>query len=82
MSDIVDSVLSFLSDSFFFIFDWVVDFFKDIFSGRSVISVGRSILNIFLDFKIDFDIKSLFETLFGIVFIIFALKLIVNLIRG
>ena len=82
MSDVVDSILSFLADSFTFLFDWFVDFFKDIFSGRSIVSVGRSILGIFIDFKIDFDLKSIFETLFGIVFIIFALKLIIHIIRG
>ena len=32
MSEIIDTILSFLADSFTFLFDWFADFFKDIFS--------------------------------------------------
>lgn len=82
MSEVLEDVVSLIGDGVSVLFDWFLDFFKGVFSGRSIANVGRSVIDIFLVGKFDFDLKSIFELLFGIVFIIFAFKMLVHIIRG
>ena len=82
LGSIVDTVLTFLKDSISWLLDWFLDFFADIFTGRSIASVGSSVLNIFIHGTFDFSLKSVFELLFGVAFLILAIKILVNLIRG
>lgn len=82
MSEILDTVLSFLSSSISDLIDWVLGFIGDIFTGRSLASLGNSVISIFTNGTFDFSLKSIIETLFGVAFVIFAIKLLVNIIRG
>ncbi|MCR4795323.1 MAG: hypothetical protein K5898_09175 [Ruminococcus sp.] len=82
MTEIFSDVADFLGDAIQDLFSWVLGFLSDIFTGEALISFGRSIIGIFSNGSFDFSIKSLFELLFGVAFIIFAVKLIISIIRG
>lgn len=82
MSEVVESVLDLLGDSIKSLLEWFLDFFTDIFTGETIRSFGHSVLNLFINGSFDFSLKSLFELLFGVAFLIFAVKLIIHIIRG
>jgi hypothetical protein len=82
MTEIFSDVADWLGEAIQDLFSWVLGFLSDIFTGEALVSFGRSCLGIFLNGTFDFNIKSLFELLFGIAFIFFAVKLIISIIRG
>ena len=82
MAELLQSVIEFLADSISDLLEWFLGFFQDIFTGQTIIKFGRAVLGIFLNGSFDFGIKSLFELLFGVAFLIFAIKFLVSLIRG
>lgn len=82
MTEIFSDVADFLGEAIQDLFSWVLGFLSDIFTGEALISFGRSVIGIFSNGSFDFSIKSLFELLFGVAFIIFAVKLIISIIRG
>lgn len=82
MTEIFTDVVDWLGERIQDLFSWVIGFLSDIFTGEAIIKFGRALIGIFSNGSIDFDLKSLFELLFGIAFIIFAVKLIISIIRG
>lgn len=82
LQDAVELFFSFLYDAASWLFDSFLNFFGDIFTGRSISSVGSSILNIFMHGTFDFNLISILETLFGIAFLIFFIKMIIHIVRG
>lgn len=82
LHDAVELLFSFIYDAVSWLFDSFLNFFSDIFTGRSITSVGSSILNIFMHGTFEFNLISVLETLFGITFLIFFIKMIIHIVRG
>lgn len=82
MAETIQTIIEFLGSAIETLFDWFIGFFENFFTGRSFANVGRSIINIFLNGNIDFSLQSILELLFGVTFIIFAIKMIIHLVRG
>ena len=82
LHDAVELLFSFIYEAASWLFDSFLNFFSDIFTGRSITSVGSSILNIFMHGMFEFNLISVLETLFGITFLIFFIKMIIHIVRG
>lgn len=82
MTEIFTEVADWLAEAIQELYSWVLGFLYDIFTGETIVKFGRALINLFTGGSFDFGLKSLFEMLFGIAFLIFALKLIISIIRG